>query len=126
MPFFHATYRDRLETIQREGLLPVHAGKRNFPGSRPGVYLSTDAFLTFGFFLETLGVFLDAIIPELKEAAPSEVLDNFCVIVIDRSRVDEKFLIHDPQIDMFTGTFWLYQKPIDVSGMPIISIDEGR
>lgn len=118
MSLFHATYAERIEAILRDGLIPSPLD-RNFPEARPGVYLSTDPVLPLGVLIEHVMMNTERFI------SPSDAVKRFRVIVIDGSRLDDRLLVPDPQIDPdANGNFWLYPQRIDVRCMPILTLDQ--
>ena len=116
MTYYHATTRDRLESIQRLGL--CSHGKKNFEWCETGVYLSSAPSHSLGFLLERAMVNSDL----WTGRTGKEVVDLFCVIVIDGSRVDSRLLKQDPQIKR--DGFWVYPNRIDVTAMPVIGAQE--
>lgn len=115
MSYFHATFVERIDSILLEGLRV--GADRNFPESFPGVYLSTDPVLAIGFLIEHA-------VDRLQPDNPSEHLKRFRIIVVDSSRIDDRWLAPDPQIDEHPGFFWLYRGTIDITGMPILDVDQ--
>lgn len=113
VPYFHATTRDRIESIQRRGLLIGEA--QNFD-CEAGVYLAASPTCALTFLLELA---LEGCFDHLS---PSEAYERFCVIVIDGGRIDESLLKPDPQIKL--EGFWIYPRTIDISSMPIIGVDD--
>lgn len=114
MPYYHATWAENLPSIVRNGLgggVPV---KVNFEWSEPGVYLSVDPVIAFGFLLEAV---LTG--SEPPKDPPHKALEKMKVIVIDDSRVDPSLLIDDPHVNCQDLTK-LYKGIIDITGMPIL------
>jgi hypothetical protein len=116
MPYYHATTRDRVQAIQRDGLGGSSDLVRNFAFSQDGVCLASDPMMAVGFLLER------AVEGEWAHLSPKEALSLFVVFVIDDSRVDSARLRTDPNI-MLDG-FWLYGGVIDVTAMPVISAED--
>jgi hypothetical protein len=114
MTFYHATYRHRLDSIRRHGLTPTVADP-NFPGAEPGVYLASDPMIPVAFLLE------HSIENANEKDNPSQIVENFVVIVIDDSRLDKRKLGPDPQLSEQEG-LWCYRGVIDVTNMPILDI----
>jgi hypothetical protein len=116
MPYYHATTRDRIQSIQRHGLGEPSEAQRNFAFSQEGVCLASDPMMSVGFLLER------AISGEWSHLSPKEALALFVVIVIDDSRVDPARLQPDPNIRL--DGFWLYGGVVDITAMPIISAED--
>jgi hypothetical protein len=119
MPYFHATRRSRLPSIEKHGL---KAGfEQNFP-CVPGVYLSTDADIAIYFLIEKLEEILNG--EDVPDLSPREMIEDMIIIVIDDSRIDRAKLKPDPQIDTYQGTFWFYDGVIDITNLAIVSIGD--
>ncbi len=120
MSYFHATFADRIDSILENGLSAGY--KQNFDYAEPGVYLCTSAEIAVGFLLEHV------IDNHFDFASPAEARESFRVIVVDRSRLDERLLALDPQLGPPFGseqsTCWIYRGKIDVRGMPILTVDD--
>ncbi len=115
MPYFHATYRRHLDAILKKGLDP--AAEKQDELSKPGVYLAYNPLLAVGFLLER------ALAEPPSEGSPSDFLGSIVVIVVDPSRLDGGTLRLDDNIRR--EGFWLYAgPPIDVTFMPILSVDQ--
>ncbi|OAP44038.1 hypothetical protein ATC00_28370 [Sinorhizobium americanum] len=57
------------------------------------------------------------------DITPSQVVEAICVLVIDDSRVTERLISADPNIDR-TDITVLYRGIVDVTGMPILGVDD--
>lgn len=116
MTFYHATTRDRIESIRRLGLGGLPGATKSFPDCPDGVYLAADPMLALGFLLEL------AMAGRFQQIKPAEALAQFCVIVIDDSRINTSLLSPDPNI-LQTG-FWLYAGVVDITALPVISAED--
>jgi hypothetical protein len=124
--FYHATRRECLPSILREGLRPDV--EKRWANSERGVYLAQDPVYALGVIFQELGFsfFEDRVECDPtrsfygSDASPHKVMQSFCVIVIDSSRVDEKRLRTDPDV----VTSWVYDGVVDVTSMPILSVEE--
>ncbi len=116
MAYFHATFRERLDSIQAHGLGARAGEHQNFPGSdTAGAYLAENPMLAVGILLEM------ALLGPVKDKSPREYIESIVVLVIDASRVDVARLEPDPAIER--EGFWFYRGVIDVSAMPVIDSD---
>jgi len=116
MPYFHATTRDRIQSIQRHGIGGLPGAPKAFPDCQDGVYLASDPMFALGFLLER------AMSGAFKNITPPEALAQFCVIVVDGSRVDRRKLARDPNVGQ--EGFWLYDGVVDITAMPIVSAED--
>ena len=112
MPYFHATHRKNLRSIQRYGLGGLPDAPKNFP-CEDGTYLATSPEVAFGFLIENYINSGDS------RSNPSAELDEFIVIVVDDSRLDHG-LQSDPQVTNPNAGCFLYRGVIDIRGMPIL------
>ncbi len=115
MAFYHATTRDRIESIQKHGLGGLPGVSKAFPSSPDGVYLAEHPMLALGFLIER------ALAGDFSTTSPMEALNSFCVFVIDEGRVEQRLLSPDP--NLHRDGFWLYGGVIDVTAMPILSAE---
>jgi hypothetical protein len=116
MPYFHATWRRHLPSIQKHGLGGAAPDAQNFPVEK-GVYLAVDASIALSMLLEA---YLEN--GEDSGLTPPEALAAMCVIVIDDSRLQKTLIDVDPNVERQDVTA-LYRGIIDVTGMPVISVD---
>jgi hypothetical protein len=117
MPFFHATFADRLPSILRHGLRAGH--EKNWPGIEDGVYLASHAEVAIWIMLERYLRFGD------PTSVPREELARLRVIVVDDTRVRPNLLRPDPEFDGDAdGVGMIYPGVIDVTGMPILTLDD--
>ena len=117
MTYFHATFRERLDSIREHGLGALAEEHRNFSGSEArGVYLAPNPLLAVGILLEA------AIVAVVNGKTPQEYIESIVVVVIDASRVDATRLEPDPAIER--EGFWFYRGIIDVTAMPVIDSDQ--
>lgn len=114
MPFFHATLRRHLPSINRHGLGARGHGQ-NWPGCAAGAYLSTHPAVCIAVMLEHYIQFGEA------GSVPSEHLKEICILVIDDSRVEVSRLAQDPQSERSDSL--IYAGVIDVAGMPVIDVE---
>ena len=115
MPYFHATFRQQLPSIRRDGLGAKGHGA-NWPGCAAGVYLATNPAVCVSVMLEHYLAFGD------PKSVPSEHLCEICVVVIDDARVRPDLLGADPQASRSDS--FIYTGVIDVSGMPVLGVEE--
>lgn len=117
MPFYHATWRKHLPSIQKHGLGGAAPDRQNFP-VEAGVYLSNEPVVA-------LSIMLEAYIENGEDSglSPPEALAAMCILVIDDSRVNPALLDVDPNIERRDLTY-LYRGVIDVNGLPVVSVDE--
>lgn len=115
MPFYHATYLERLPSILKLGLRPGH--ERNFPDAEPGVYLTTEPAIAIMMLIDH---YLEA---GDTEITPPQQLERIRVIVIDDSRVDPARLRGDPQApEGYHDTIMIYDGIVDVTNMPVLPV----
>lgn len=116
MPWFHATFVERLPSILKHGL--CGGMEKNWPGVQDGVYLAAHPLIAVSIMLERYVRFGP---PDSK---PKEELARWRVIVIDDSRVRADLLRPDPEAeDAPEGAVMLYGGIIDIRGLPILDID---
>jgi len=117
MPYYHATWRKHLSSIQKYGLGGAAPDRQNFP-VEVGVYLANEPMIA-------LSILLEAYIESGDELglSPPEALAVMCVLVIDDSRVNIAMLDPDPNIERRDLTH-LYRGIIDVTGLPVLSVDD--
>lgn len=117
MPFYHATWRKHLPSIQKYGLGGAAPDRQNFP-VESGVYLANEPVVA-------ISILLEAYIETGDELGltPPEALAAMCVLVIDDSRVNVAMLDIDPNIERRDLTH-LYRGIIDVTGLPVLSVDD--
>lgn len=118
MPYFHATWDENIASILKYGLGGKPPRKVNFDGATPGVYLSVDPVIAFGFLFEVLIEGEDE-----PEASPKVMMERMRLIVIDDSRINLELLVDDPMVDRKDLTK-LYRGIIDVNGMPILKTSD--
>ena len=116
MTYFHATTKDRIESIQKHGLGGLPGVPKAFPDCADGVYLAADPMLALGFLLER------ALADNFFHMTPKKAVEQFAVFAIDDSRVNVSRLQPDPNI--LQEGFWLYNGIVDVSAMPVLSADD--
>jgi hypothetical protein len=116
VPYYHVTFDHHVPSILRHGL-GGRMVKKNQPDCAPGVYLSTD--VAYG-----LTMMIEFYLRTGEEASdPRDYLASLRIIVIDDSRIDPKFLVDD---ESFPGDPLIrrYLSKIDVTSMPILTIDD--
>lgn len=113
MPYFHATWRRHLPSIRKHGLGGAMPDMQNFPVER-GVYLSTDAAIAFGMMIEAY-----VLNGEAWGMSPLEALEAMCVIVVDDSRIDQRMIDVDPNVERRDVTM-LYRGVIDVAALAVV------
>lgn len=115
MPYYHATYRDRIPSILTSGL-GGEGMDANWPGADRGVYLAEDpthaVFVMVDWFMQTA---------EFSHS-PKDFIDSLVIILIDDSRVPRQRLGPDPSIHI--DGVWLYRGIIDVRNMPVLELDQ--
>jgi hypothetical protein len=116
MPYFHATWRRHLLSIQKYGLGGAAPDAQNFPVEK-GVYLAVDASIELSMLLEA---YMEN--GEGSGLTPPEALAAMCVIVIDDSRITTALLDIDPNVERQDVTA-LYRGIIDITSMPVLSVD---
>lgn len=114
MPYFHGTRRTRIESILTHGL-GWNGAEQNWDCDK-GVYLAAHPALSVFVMLDH---YVQAGDPN---SVPKNELEDMCIIVIDDGRVDASKLDADPMIDR--KDVWLYRGMIDVSNMPVISVEQ--
>lgn len=112
MTYYHATTKDRIESIRRHGLGGLRGAPKAFPDCEDGVYLAADPIYAMSFLVER------ALAGEFAHLTPLETYALFSVFVIDGSRVDPARLEPDPNTPH--DGFWLYRGVIDVNAMPVV------
>lgn len=117
MPYYHATWRRHLPSIRKHGLGGALPDMQNFPVER-GVYLSTDPAIAVGMMIEAYVLNGDA-----WAKSPAEALEGMCVIVVDDSRIDQRMIDVDPNVDRRDITI-LYRGVIDVAALAIVSAND--
>lgn len=118
MPYYHATWASNVDAILRDGLGGSNPSTRNFDGVEDGVYLCVSPVIALSFLIEAyaeLGV--------NAEMAPPQALAAMRVFVVDDSRLDNRRMGVDPNIERRDLTV-LYKGIIDVAGMPILTADD--
>lgn len=111
MPYYHATKRDRLDSIRKLGLRAV--AEQNFR-CEPGVYLADNPAVPLAVMVECALL--------VKGTKPSKFLEDIVVIVIDDAMVNKNKLEIDPQGRNVPG-MWLYRGVIDITNAPILDVD---
>ncbi|WP_037381376.1 hypothetical protein [Sinorhizobium americanum] len=117
MPYYHATWRRHLPSILKHGLGGAPPDSQNF-SVEAGVYLARNPAVSVAFMIESYLESSDTI-----DITPSQVVEAICVLVIDDSRVTERLISADPNIDR-TDITVLYRGIVDVTGMPILGVDD--
>lgn len=117
MPHYHATWEDNLPSIIRHGLGGAAPGSRNFD-CEGGVYLATDPSLAVSFLIEAA----------VRQGAssgmtPADAMASMRLIVIDDTRLDWRLASPDPNIER-EGIAIIYHGVVDVTGMPVLEMDE--
>ena len=117
MPFYHATWRKHLPSIQKHGLGGAAPDRQNFP-VEAGVYLANEPVVA-------LSIMLEAYIENGEDSglSPPEAVAAVCILVIDDSRVNPALLDVDPNIERRDLTH-LYRGVIDITGLPVVSADD--
>ncbi len=87
--FYHATYKPRLKSILKKGIIP-NFPKKNWEDSEDLVYIDTD---------------YDSAVSccESSEAVPEEWLDEIVVIKIDSSKLDKSKIKRDENVHVDSG-----------------------
>jgi hypothetical protein len=117
MPYFHATWRRHLPSIRKHGLGGAAPDRRNFD-SVEGLYLAVDPTIALGFLIEA---YVDE--GENKQLSPPDALQEMCLLVIDDSRIDQRLVEVDPNIERRDLTV-LYKGVIDISALPVLAVDD--
>jgi hypothetical protein len=117
MPFYHATWRKHLPSIQKHGLGGALPDRQNFPVEK-GVYLANEPVVALSILLEA---YIDS--GDELDLSPPEAMAAMCVLVIDDSRINSSLLDIDPNIERRDLTH-LYRGIIDITGLPIVSVDD--
>ncbi len=117
MTLYHATWKRHLPSIERHGLGGFQPDDRNFEGTVRGLYLCSDPLIAISFLIEALDSKED-----IHHLPPPALLAQMRVIVIDDSRIENKKLKPDPQVER-KDVAWLYDGVIDTRGMPILDVD---
>jgi hypothetical protein len=84
---YHATYKQKLRSIKKYGIVPGGKGKRNFPEVERGVYL--------GYTPEYAGSMVEA---SENDDIPEEWFDEIVILTIDTSKLNLSKLDHDPNV----------------------------
>jgi hypothetical protein len=82
--YYHATYKPRLKSILKKGLVPSFK-KKNWEDSEDFVYIDIDYNCAVSFCEES-------------EEVPDDWIDNIVVIKIDSSKLDKSKIRIDPNI----------------------------
>lgn len=117
MPYFHATWRDNLPSIQKHGLGGAVSGRRNFDCIE-GVYLAAEPAVALSMLIEAY-----MMKGESWDVSPPDAVEGMCVIVVDDSRIDTARIEADPNVDVIGQTF-LYRGKIDVTSLPVLNVDD--
>ena len=117
MPYYHATWRRHLSSIRKHGLGGAMPDMQNFPVER-GVYLSTDAAVAVMMVIEAYMMNGDD-----WGMTPPEALAAMCVIVVDDSRIDQRMVDVDPNVERRDMTI-LYRGVIDIAALPVLSVGD--
>lgn len=117
MPYYHATWRRHLPSISKYGLGGALPKSQNFP-VESGVYLARDPAVAVAFMIES---YLEN--GNATDMTPPQLLDAICILVIDDSRLLERSISTDPNIERTDMTI-LYRGIVDVAGMPVLSVDD--
>lgn len=92
--YYHATYKPRLKSILKKGLVPDFK-KKNWEDSEDFVYLDTDYHCAVSFC-------------EVSEEVPEDWLDEIVVVKIDASKLDKSKIKIDPNILGVEHTAFIY------------------
>ena len=92
--YYHATYKPRLKSILKKGLVP-NFKKKNWEDSEDFVYIDTDYDCAVSFC-------------ESSEEVPEDWLDEIVVIKIDASKLDKSKMRVDPNIVGEEHTAFIY------------------
>lgn len=111
MPYFHATFRESLASIQLNGL-GGRGHASNWPDIERGVYLASTPALAMLVMVDHYLEFGD------PQSVPRDYFERMVIIIIDDARVDRSRLTPDPLLTEQGG--WLYKGVIDVASMPAI------
>ena len=115
MPYYHATFQNRIDSIKSKGLGGVKSRElKNFKDCDNGVYLAKEPEIAFYFMLE---LYHDG---KIKDLTPREALEAFRVIVVDDSRLDHSKLRVDDNPGAGHHGCFIYDGEIDIHAMPII------
>jgi hypothetical protein len=117
MPYYHATWSRHLPSIRKHGLGGAMPDMQNFP-VEAGVYLSTDPAVAISMMIEAY-----VLNGEDWGMSPPEALVAMCVIVVDDSRIDQRMIDVDPNVERRDMTI-LYRGVIDVAALPILSVND--
>lgn len=117
MPFYHATWQRHLSSIRKHGLGGAIPDRQNFP-VEPGVYLAVDPAIAVSMLIEA---YIES--GDKLEMTPPEARKAMCVLVIDDGRINHNLIDVDPNIERRDLTI-LYRGVIDVTALPVISVDE--
>jgi hypothetical protein len=90
---------------------------QNFP-VEAGVYLSTDPAVAISMMIEAY-----VLNGEDWGMSPPEALEAMCVIVVDDSRIDQRMIDVDPNVERRDMTIF-YRGVIDVAALPILSVND--
>jgi hypothetical protein len=117
MPYFHVTFDRHVSSILRHGLGAV-LSERNWPEADVGVYLTDDP-------IWGIAVMVDLLMGKFDEAdcSPKAFVESLRIIVVDDSRIRQEKMIEDPSFPD-KDCMRLYRGIIDVSGMPVLNIDD--
>jgi hypothetical protein len=115
MPYYHGTFLRHIDSILKNGLRPTGV-EQNWDGCDEGVYLTENvhacAFVMVDHYMQF----------GKEDSIPEEHIGSFRFIVIDDSRIDKRKLRTDPLINR--SDVHRYLGIIDVTGMPILTIDD--
>lgn len=117
MPYYHATWSRHLPSIRKHGLGGAMPDMQNFPVER-GVYLSSDAAVAVAMMIEAY-----VLNGEEWGMSPPDALRAMCVIVVDDSRIDQRMIDIDPNVERRDMTI-LYRGVIDIASLPVVSVDD--
>jgi hypothetical protein len=116
MPYYHATFRDRLPSILKHGL-GWPGAEPNWPGVDRGVYLAeapeVAVFVMFDWMMQMMD----------ESVSPKDFIESLVVILIDDTRVRRQDLGPDPEIAR-RDDVWLYRGVIDVRNQPVLELDQ--
>lgn len=117
MPYYHATWRRHLPSIRENGLGGAAPDRQNFP-VESGLYLAHDPAVAVSVLVEAYIESGDGM-----GMGPSEALRAMCVLVVDDSRINPRFIDVDPNIERRDLTV-LYRGVVDVAALPVLSVED--
>ncbi|KAB0679547.1 hypothetical protein [Aureimonas leprariae] len=116
MPLYHATWRERLPAIRREGIRADVATKNH--SCENGVYLA-DSPLAAAYFL------IEAYVQRGRAVSdPAERASAIVIIVVDDARFDRSALEPDPGFTYPVFRTFVHPGRIDVRNATIIGVND--